>query len=247
MLDAERKKMKPIDIVITTWKREWMTKACIEAIDKNTQTPHRLIVIDNGSNNEFASIFLQERADIYVKLDKNYGLEYAKNIAMNFVESPVFISMDNDVLPYKYEPDWLVQLVDLMGRYPDYGAIALRPQVLVGTNTEMFNTDQEIVAFPHVAGYGRLMRTDLVRAVGAWNDKRPSRGHEEMWIGDKFKQNNWKMGWAVNVRCWHLFGKDGTDTWGYEEGTDSGHNPIWPIPKNDMQEILTNTGINIYE
>lgn len=235
--------MKPVDIVITTWQREWMTVACLKAIKNNTTTPHRIILIDNGSKTDFQSIYAQE-SDIYVKLDKNNGLEYAKNLGMDFVESELFISMDNDILPYIYSPDWLSQLVNLMSKYPEYGAISLKPQVLVGTNMEMFNTSNEIVQFSHVPGYARIMRTDLVKNVGSWSGKRPLRGHEELWIGEKFAASGIKMGWANFIKCYHLWGRDDEDMWGYK-GVDSGHNPVWPIYKNDEEEIKKGVGIEI--
>lgn len=234
----------PIDIVITTWGREWMTNNCLNAISDNTKIPHRIILIDNGSEPDFQVSYLG-RSDIYVRLDKNYGLEYAKHIGMQFVESELFVSTDNDILPYKYDPDWLSQLIDLMNKYPEYGAIALRPQILVGTGMQMFETDKELVDFPHVPGYCRIMRTKLVNEVGAWKDKRPLRGHEEMWIGEKFAEKGYKMAWANNLRCWHLFGKEDTDEWGYLKGStpeSHGHNPVWPMPKNDMEEIKKGVG-----
>jgi len=242
---------KPIDIVLTAWHREWMTKLCIQALGKNTKTPYRLIVVDNGSEIEFQETWLMGSSDIYVKLDHNYGLEAAKNIGMQFVESKLFVSLDNDILVYKYpDKDWLSQLIDLMAKYPQYGAIAPRPQILVGTGNIFEGVKDEIVSFGHVPGYARIMRTDLVKAVGAWNDKRPLRGHEEYWIGEKLAENGWAMGWANNVQVWHLFGNEKSDPWGYEKGIEPefhGHTPISSLPSNDADLILEKTGVAIYE
>lgn len=226
-----------------------MTKLAIEAIKKNTWgTPFRLIVIDNGSISDAQELYLTS-ADIYVKLDKNYGLERAKNIGMQFVESELFVSTDNDILPYFYDDkDWLTRLVGLMDKNPQYGAIAPRPQVLVADSMRMFETEDEVVKFGHVPGYCRLMRTEWVKGVGAWNDARPSRGHEELWIADKWGPRNIYMGWATKVKCWHLFGKEDTDEWGYPKGMkpeQHGHNPVWPMPKNDVEEIERGVGIRV--
>lgn len=243
--------MQPIDIVLTTWQREWMTLASIEALRRNTLTPHRLIVIDNGSNRNAQEVYMN-RSDVYVKLDQNYGLEYAKWLGMKFVNSELFVSMDNDILVYDYleDRDWLQRLIDLMKRYPEYGAIAPKPQALVGTSTEMFQTQNEIVSFGHVPGYARIMRTAWVNEVGAWDDKRELRGHEELWIGQKFAEKGYGLAWANNIECWHLFGKEDTDGWGYPKNMtpeDHGHNPVWPLPKNDIEKIKEKVGIDITE
>jgi hypothetical protein len=139
-------------------------------------------------------------------------------------------------------------VVDLMNRYPDYGAIACRPQVLVADTMKHFETDDEVVEFPRIPGYARIMRTKWVNEVGAWKDKRPLRGHEEIWISEKFREKGYRVGWANNIGCWHLFGKEDTDEWGYPKNMkpeDHGHNPVWPMPKNDKDEILKRVGISL--
>jgi glycosyltransferase involved in cell wall biosynthesis len=236
-----------VDVVVTTWQREWMTDLCLQALRANTKTPIRIIVIDNGSAKHIQTRYLHS-SDIYVKLDRNYGLEYVKNLGMHFVESDYFVSLDNDILVYKYEPDWLSQIIGLLDRNAEYVAIAPRPQVLVATGMHMFETDAEIVPFGHVPGYARVMRTEWVKRMGAWSDKRPGRGHEELWIGEKAAQQGLKMGWANKIRCWHLFGKEDTDEWGYIKGVDPathGHQPVWPMPKNDIRAIQEGVGITI--
>lgn len=236
------------DIVVTTWKREWMMRSCVKALSRNTSTPFRLIIIDNGSKRSDQEWY-SEVADVYVKMDKNYGLEHIKHLGMSFVESELFVSIDNDILVYHYEnPDWLGRLIDLMNRYPDYGAIACRPQVLVADSMAVFQSEDEVVPFPRVPGYARIMRTAWVNEVGAWKDKRPLRGHEEIWISTKFAERGWKVGWANNVRCWHLFGKEDTDDWGYPKGMKPelhGHHPVWPMPKNDKEEIKEKVGLDL--
>jgi GT2 family glycosyltransferase len=204
-------------------------------------------VIDNGSE-DWLQKSLVGTTDIYVKLDKNYGLEYAKHLGMQFVTSRYFISTDNDILIYKYEnPDWLGRLVNLMDTNAVYGALACRPQILVGTgNLFAGKEDQEIVEFWRCPGYMRIMRTDWVKGVGGWKDERPLRGHEEYWIGEQFAKQGYKMGWANHVQCWHLFGKEDTDAWGYPKEMTSqehGHNPVYPMPQNDRDEIMKGVGL----
>lgn len=237
-----------IDIVFTTWKREKISDLALTALKRNTRTPYRLIIIDNGSNDINRSLYNQQ-ADIYVRLDRNMGLEYAKWLGMTFVESPYFVSMDNDILVYDYkEQDWLSQLRDLMNKNPDYGAISLRPQVLVGTGNIFHERTEEIIPFSHAPGYGRIMRTHMVKEVGGWSDKRPLRGHEEYWIGEKFAEKGYKMGFANYIKCWHMFGDNTTDKWGYNKDMkpeDHGHNEVAGIPGNDRQAILEGVGIEI--
>lgn len=236
---------KPIDIVLTCWNRPIFTRLAIQSIALNTPYPHRLIVIDNGSHAQMANSLSEMRYNGWIQtlilLDQNYGLEWAKNKAMEFVESSLFISTDNDILAYKYNPSWLEQLVTLMEQHPEYGSIACRPQILVGTGNIFQGKTEDIVEFSHVPGYLRIMRTDLVKQLGAWGDKRPLRGHEEYWISERMNANGFKTGWARNIECWHLFGKD---NWGYGELTpeEHGHNPVSGLPQDDWNIIEDRVG-----
>lgn len=240
-----------VDIAFCSWNRPQFTRWSLQSIYENTKYPHRVIVIDNGSEPamqmQLAEMKYKGWIDQLILLDKNYGLETAKHLVMEFVDSsPYFISTDNDILAYKYEPDWLERLVGLMDKYPEYGCIGCRPQILVGSgNPFAGKEDQDIIDFPHIPGYLRIMRTEFVRAVGAWKDKRPLRGHEEIWISEKFREVGWKIGWANNVKCWHLFGEE---NWGY--GNDMtpeahGHSEISSLPKDDKIAIKEGTGITV--
>jgi len=238
-----------IDIAMVSWNRPNFTYWAIKALKDNTLHPYRLILIDNGSTPQMQSMLAALKCECYIDtlilLDKNYGLEWAKNKVMDYVESPLFVSTDNDILAYKYDPCWLDRLVNLMDAYPEYAAIGCRPQILVGTGNIFHEKTDPIIEFSHVPGYHRIMRTDLVRQAGAWNDKRPSRGHEELWISERLRNMGYKVGWANHVKCWHLFGED---NWGYEKTLkpeEHGHNPVASLPKDDQIEIMASTGIDI--
>lgn len=184
--------------------------------------------------------------DILVLLDHNYGLEYAKHRAMSFVDSRLFVSTDNDILAYKYDPCWLTKMVELIDTNPQYAAIGCRPQILVGTGNIFEGKTEEVIEFTHVPGYLRIMRTDFVKYVGAWRDERELRGHEEYWISLKLQEQHMKVGWANNVKCWHLFGEG---NWGYGDlpVEKHGHGEVSSLPHDDREEILRNTGIDIGE
>lgn len=220
---------------MTTWKREIITLLAIDTLMKNTDFPFRLIVIDNGSD-QYAQLIYEDVADVYHKFDENMGLEYAKNYGMNYVNSDYFISTDNDILvPKKDGECWLTRLFMLFSTNQDFGAIALRPQVLVGTGDIFGANPPDILEFSHVPGYMRIMDTNLVKELGAWNDKRPLRGHEEYWISERIRKSGKKVGWASNINCYHMFGDS---NWGYQGMTpeETGHNPV-QLPSDDLKII----------
>jgi glycosyltransferase involved in cell wall biosynthesis len=237
------KKNIPICISMVTWNRPEFTKRSIEAIKKNTNYPHRIHVIDNGSEGETQDMLWQmytdQKIDLLLLLEENYGLEYAKNLGLDYVKSKYHISTDNDILPQK---GWLEELVKLMDENPKYKAIALRPQILIGSGNIFEGKKGDIVEYPHVPGYCRIMDTKLVKDIGGWRNDlneidsekfRQKRGHEELYISGKIRERGYKVGWARNVKCHHLFGNNETDPWGYikeMKPQDHGHNEVSHIP-----------------
>ena len=241
-MSMNKKKIEKIDISLVTWNRPDITKKCIEAIEKSTIHPYRLIVIDNGSKQETRdllwNLYTEKKIDLLVLLEKNYGLEYAKNVGLSYVKSKYHISTDNDLIP---QVGWLGRLIDLMDKNPKYAAIACRTQVMIGTgNIYDKKEKQDIVEFPHPGGSLRIMRTDFVKAAGGWRDDEPLRGSEEKHICSKLHEMGYKTGFAVKVKCYHMFGKD--ENWGYGKlkPEKHGHTPVWhpAIQGGDNEEDM---------
>jgi hypothetical protein len=233
------------DIVMVSWGRKDMTELAIMSINKHTFTPYRLTVIDNYSSGDMREMLIELRdgglIDNLVLLETNIGLEPAKNLGMSFVGSDIFISTDNDCLPMKPDKDgdWLSKMVALMENNLDYGAIACRTQVMVGTgNIFEDKEDQDIVDFPWPGGSLRAMRKNIVDIIGGWRNDVISRGSEEKYICGEIHDLGYKTGFATHIRCYHMFGNG---NWGYGEmlPEEHGHNPVShpAIQNGDGDEI----------
>jgi len=225
---------EPIDLTMVAYRRPRFTELAVTTLAERTRTPYRLTLVVNGWDElEEAdqSLYLnwvkEGLVEHLVVLKHNYGIHAAKNAFLPLVRSQYFVDFDNDILVPELEPDWLAQLVELFERHPRYGAISLRPQVLVGTDLDF---SQEIADFHWCGASGRIMRTEVVKAVGGWEKVwNAKRNHEERYICGKMKEEgNYKFGYASNIRCYHLFGTD--DNWGYGDlpPEEHGHRAVWP-------------------
>lgn len=225
-----------MDILITTYFRLEFTKKVIQAIMDRTMPFYRLVIVDNGSTDGTREYLqdLQKQYPAFVKkiilLDKNEGLQRAKNLGMEYVDSKYFVNTDNDCIPPKLSPDWLRQLEGLMDKYPEFAAISLRPQILVGVGP-IFRDAAEVVENNVAGGSFRIMRTDLVKQVGAWTDEFENR-QEEWNICTKLRNAGHKVGYARDLFCYHMFG-DGN--WGYDKNTKHYHNPASEVYAKDEE------------
>src|SRR3990167_10136528 len=92
--------MKPVDIFITCYLRQFYTEKTIQYLYDRTKYPFRLFVIDNGGNREVldnAGPKIFQRVSFY----PNAGIHAAWNTALALAESEYFITSDNDI----YVPD----------------------------------------------------------------------------------------------------------------------------------------------
>jgi len=238
-----------IDIVTVSYFRIDFTLDMLPTLKAFTTTPCRLILIDNGSDDQTVMALNEAREDGLIDelilLPKNLGLEPAKNIALRSVSNDlvgfpdeavsVYVDTDNDIIvpPPDKDGDWLSKLLKLMT--PEYAAIALPPQVFIGANKEeMFRDAKGVLDRDFVGGSMRLMRTEAVRKVGGWRDNpkdmvEANRG-EEHYICGKLRKEGYKVGYAVDIPCFHQFGED---QWGYKDGEEHYHRPQ-QIPTDKM-------------
>jgi|OM-RGC.v1.010594941 Glycosyltransferases, probably involved in cell wall biogenesis len=229
-----------IDIAVLTYNRRRLSETMLRELARRTShTPHRVIVVDNGSTDETPEmlevLWDEGLVNDLILLPENTGTHWGRNVGLARVTSDLFVSTDDDIVPENVRDgtDWLAKLVALMEERPELAALACRPHVMIGDNVyRMFEDAPPVRKRGHVGGALRLMRTQAVRDVGGWqNVKRPKRDNEERYICGKLKRAGWWVGYARDVRCIALWGEEGEDPWGYDadcKPEDHGHREIWP-------------------
>lgn len=229
--------MQSIDIALLSCNRSRLTKMCIEEIAARTSTPYRLIVLDNGSIDDTPGMLRELRRhgviDSLVLEDENRGVHWGFNTLLGMVRSTLYVCTDGDLIPESRcgGEDWLSRLIRLSDGNPAYGAIACRPHVLIGEPEDRFAGSPEVREMSHAGAHLRLMVTEFVRRAGGWKDTvEPSRDNEDWHIASQLKRIGYKVGYARDVRCLHLFGDEqfGEDPWGYPQGVEHGHREVWP-------------------
>jgi len=228
----------PIDIVIVSYDRIELTTKMITYLWDRTKNPFRIIVVDNGSGARIAQrLWMMHRQGLIhhlLLLGENYGIHMGHNYGLDLVRSePYYISTDNDLLCPELKPGWLEQLTRLMDEYGHLGAIACRPQILVGRGNYGFDEVEDVLEMGHIGAHLRIMRTAEVRESGGWRRQFDrNRNDEERWICRKLHNMGYKVGYAKNIYCYHMWVDD---NWGYPKDItmeDHGHREIYPSPSH---------------
>ena len=116
--------MKICDIIVPVWNHPEFTRSCIEGLLENTRYPHRLLLIDNGSQpetGEYLESLKKKNAKIkLLRNAENLGFIKAVNQGLALSDAPYVCVLNNDTLP---GPSWLSELVDFAEKHPDMGLL----------------------------------------------------------------------------------------------------------------------------
>lgn len=99
-----------IDVAVCTYQSERYLDECLTSVEKSVPI-NKLIVVDHYSTDKTIEIAKKHNAEIHFE---NVGLGRARQIAIEHVETPVFMFLDSDVVFYSY--DWFEEAISLMGR-----------------------------------------------------------------------------------------------------------------------------------
>jgi len=194
---------RPIDIILTTCNRIDFTKRTIEELFNRVTTPYRLIIVDDesvdGTSEYVRGLDRENKFNVYKTVvntaHKNICESY--NEGFKYVESEYFVTMQDDIIVPKLEPDVIQQLIILMEKYPGHGGIGCRIQRIPNVHW----TDGDLSpARKALSAYFRIQRKSDILKVGFGNRD---------WDDVAFVQNvREKLGkqvsWANNLWCNHI-------------------------------------------
>lgn len=168
-------------ILILNYDGLGYTQRCIQSIKENTRTPHKLIIIDNGST-DGTQKWLLERSDLYnINSDQNLGFAAGFNLGLDVVETPYFALVNNDVI---VTDGWLSRMLKTIKSSKRVGIVGPTsnhvsgPQLdpgakytnLQGMNRHAQKVQQEnqgkVQQFPRIVFFCTLFRSELIETVG---------------------------------------------------------------------------------
>lgn len=158
-------------IVVVTWRGKGHVSACLDAVAAQTR-PHRLLVIDNASDDGTAEVLAHHpSAPDVLRLPANVG--YAGALAAVDAETEFTAWLNDDAEP---APDWLAQLEDALDQRQEAAAAGSRMVGLDGSvislgvgltasghGVDLVSPDAPVFGF---CGGAVLLRTSVLREVG---------------------------------------------------------------------------------
>ena len=162
------------------------TKACLKSISRNTKSPYKIIVVDDGSTEETKKSLQGFENITLVKNQGAPGFPSACNTGMRMVGSEFFVIMNNDVEVTK---EWLSMLLFRMRQDPKLGILGPITNRVSGPQQDCcagYTTREgmerfaitvnnrrpsRIEFFPRIVFFCTVFRTELYKKIGGLDEK----------------------------------------------------------------------------
>ncbi|MDA8194124.1 MAG: glycosyltransferase family 2 protein [Thermaerobacter sp.] len=149
-------RVEDVSVIIVNFNGGAVLARAIESVLRLTPSPGELIVLDNGSTDDSLAIIQRYLSDARVRpivSHENLGVAGGRNLAVSQALHPLlgFLDADGEALP-----EWLVEAVAALNRYPDAGAVA--PLVLMEGGQRINGAGSVLDAAGH--GHDRLWGED---------------------------------------------------------------------------------------
>lgn len=213
-----------VPIYITSFFRQAFTKRTLELIHERTVPgSFTLHVYDNGSDEvtrQYLYEMLSQGKITSVTLDsRNTGCMYNKNIfhVMTEKTTPYYVVTDNDVYPPKLSPDWLSQMISIMDKHPEIGALV--PQIPPQSLQMPEEILDDVVYCKAIGNTLKVIRREAFNLIddffkiGAFGD--------DWLISRAIVERGYKVAFCRNIFCLHA---GQCDNWGYD-ASEIAHDP----------------------
>ena len=112
-----------VSVIIVNWNGEAFIVKCLQHLSRQTVRPRCVIVIDNDSSDDSASMAAEFENVVVRRMSSNLGFAAGNNRALDECDTEWVALLNPDAFP---EPSWLECLLDAAGENHDVAALGSR-------------------------------------------------------------------------------------------------------------------------
>jgi GT2 family glycosyltransferase len=202
------------DIIIPIWNQLPLTQRCLEAVRKKTQTPHRLILIDNGSE-EGTRKYLEGLAEspswtgVLVRNEKNRGYIQAVNQGLKTSTGPYICLLNNDIV---VTIGWLERMIEFAGSHPEAGLVNPQqnhdpgkpmPEDLEGFAASQAGARGGWMELDHCTGGCLLIKREVIEKIGFLEEAYGQGYYEDNDFSRRAQKAGYRCLRLLDTYVWH--------------------------------------------
>ena len=109
-------------VVVVTKDRPENLRALLQSLERQTQTPDEVLVVDNNSSLSYAHVFteFQTRLPLTTIIEKRPGIPAARNLGIQEAKGDIILFTDDDCIAHER---WLEELVKPFYKNPYIGIV----------------------------------------------------------------------------------------------------------------------------
>ncbi|MHB1004364.1 MAG: glycosyltransferase family 2 protein [Chloroflexota bacterium] len=238
-----------VTVVVVNWNGARYLRDCLGSLAAQTLSDFRVILVDNGSDDDSVSLVKSEFPNVCVlSNERNLGFARANNQAISATDSEFVALLNNDA---QAEPDWLERLLAVMTSDPSVGACASRmvfAQSPGTINSTGISLDKAGIAWDRWGGRPDTEGDEEVSEVfgacaGAAMYRRALFEDIGLFDEDFFAYlEDVDLAWRARLRRWRCLYVPAAKVRHYHSGTGKegssfknyllGRNKVWAIVKN---------------
>ena len=162
--------MKKTDIIIPVWNELDSTRKCVNALLKNTNYPHRLIIVDNGSDVSTKEYLESLKKDLkeytLIRKNNNEGFIRAVNEGFKHASSPYVCILNNDAYVSK---KWLTNIIQTIEGGPNNIGMANPSSNIFGYKESDGNL-HEFEGLDSCRGFAMVIKKELIEKIGFFDE-----------------------------------------------------------------------------
>lgn len=152
-----------LSIIVVNWNAKDALRKCLKSIYNTVNIPPEIIIIDNNSSDESASMIKTEFPNVLLlKQKKNLGFSKASNIGFKFSKGKYILFLNPDVILLKDSVNKMVKFLDI---HPQAGIIG--PKILREDGTIDFYQKRR---FP--TNFHHFLEIFLIKKLIDWSKKK---------------------------------------------------------------------------
>jgi GT2 family glycosyltransferase/tetratricopeptide (TPR) repeat protein/MoaA/NifB/PqqE/SkfB family radical SAM enzyme len=210
-------------IIIPVFNNLSLTRQCLDSLGENTEGPHEIIVVDNGSTDGTRDYLSRLEAAGWVRVvynRTNLGFAKASNQGARAARGEYLVFLNNDTI---VQPGWLEEMVACATKdekigavgakllYPDdtiqHAGVVFSKRKLVYHIYQHYDKDHPAVnkerTFQAVTAACMLIKKNIFLALGAF-DEAYLNGYEDVDLCFKLREQGYKVVYNPRAVVYHL-------------------------------------------